>query len=91
MPEQLSDLLVALLEGMVQPERCDSAWEASVRELRYELRHLLALNPGLAVLLEDPDWRAEIWLDVIAQVADETGVALLPETCPWSSDQVLRR
>lgn len=52
-------------------------------------RHQLALNPGLAALLEDQDWLAEIWLDVIAQVADEMGVALLPETCPWSSDQVL--
>lgn len=89
MPEQLSDLLAALLEGMLQSERCDSAWEANVRELRQAIRHQLALSPSLAALFEDPNWRAEIWADVVAQAADETGIALLPETCPWSMAQVL--
>lgn len=89
MPEQLSDLLATLLEGMVQPERCDSTWEASVRELRQAVRHQLALNPGLATLFEDPDWRTEIWTDVLAQVADETGLTLLPDSCPWSIEQIL--
>lgn len=41
-----------------------------------------------AALLDDPDWRVDIWADVITQVADETGLATLPTSCPWDLHQV---
>ncbi|WP_153133330.1 DUF29 family protein [Dechloromonas hortensis] len=89
MLDQISDLLATLLEGRAQPSRRDAAWEVSVRQLRTAVRHQVALNPGLANLLDDPDWCAEIWADAIALAADETGLGTLPDACPWSMHHVL--
>lgn len=89
MPEQLASLLATLLEGQVQPTRRDARWEASVLQLRQEIRHQLALSPSLGALFDDPDWRTEIWAEAVAQAADETGCGTLPNSCPWCIDEVL--
>ena len=89
MPEMLAALFATLLEGYVQPTRRDSAWEADVAQLQQTISHQLALSPGLAALLDDPDWRTEIWADALAQAADETGCATLPDSCPWRIEDVL--
>lgn len=89
MPEQLACLLATLLEGQVQPTRRDAMWEASVQQLRDEIRHQFALSPNLGTLFADPDWRTEIWADALAQASDETGCGTLPESCLWSIEEIL--
>jgi hypothetical protein len=79
-----------LLKWQFQPDARSGSWRGSIREARDKIADLIEESPSLA------DYPAAhlaglrgAYARGRAKAADETGIADLPETCPWTVDQVL--
>ena len=86
---RMSVLMAHLLKWQCQPERRSTSWTLTIREQRKGLRRRLKNTPSLKNELSNPDWLEDVWGDVLTMTTKETGVGELPETCPWSIDDVL--
>lgn len=84
-------LLMHMLKWDHQPERRSRSWALSIREQRIVLRNVIADNPGLKPRIEEAMARGYEMARVAA--ANETGLPekILPETCPYSFDDVTSR
>ena len=86
---RMSVLMAHLLKWQCQPERRSTSWTLTIREQRKGLGRRLKNTPSLKNELSNPDWLEDVWGDVLTMTTKETGVGELPETCPWSIDDVL--
>jgi hypothetical protein len=50
---------------------------------------MLGRMPSLRHLLDDPDWRAEVWQDGCNQAAVEAHLAQVPPLPSWTVEQLL--
>lgn len=82
-------LMTHLLKWQCQPERRSTSWTLTIREQRKGLLRRLKNTPSLKNELSNTDWLADVWTDVLTMTTKETGIGELPETCPWSIDDVL--
>ena len=88
---RMAVLLAHLLKWQWQPERRGASWQTTLRIQRTAITRRLDKTPSLRPMLGDSDWISDMWGDARQQAAAEMqiGVALLPETCPWSMKQAL--
>jgi hypothetical protein len=88
---RLAVLLAHLLKWQYQPDRRGSSWQATLRIQRAAIDRRLRKTPSLRPMLEDEDWISDMWGDARQQAANEMqiGMAVLPETCPWSMTATL--
>ncbi len=86
---RMAVLLVHLLKWQLQPERRGASWEITIRNQRRGIARRLAETPSLRAKLVESEWWEGVWDDATAQAAEETGLASFPETCPWSTAEIL--
>lgn len=88
---RMAVLLAHLLKWQVQPERRGSSWQTTLRIQRTAIARRLTKTPSLKPMLSDDEWITDMWGDACQHAADEMqiGVAILPESCPWTMDQAL--
>jgi len=61
----------------------------TIRTQRNGIARRLRRKPSLANSLNDPDCWADAWDDALAAATRETGIADLPQTCPWDQTRLL--
>ncbi|RBP10538.1 uncharacterized protein DUF29 [Roseiarcus fermentans] len=84
---RLKVLLVHLLKWRHQPElRCGS-WRGSIREARDQIEDLLEDNPSLRAY--PAECLTKAYARARLRALDETGLLCVPETCPWTIEDVL--
>ena len=84
---RLEVLILHLLKWRYQPElRCGS-WRGSIREARDRLEDVLDDNPSLRAF--PADYLPKGYARGRRKALDETGLLRLPETCPWTAEEVL--
>jgi hypothetical protein len=75
-----------LLKWRFQSEARSPSWRSSVRDNRDKIASLIEESPSLA------NHPGEVLAGAYASgrraAVDETGIADLPEACPWTADQV---
>lgn len=88
---RMAILLSHLLKWEFQPARLGASWGATIHTRRNSIERRMRKTPSLKTVLADPDWWADAWDDAVEVAARETGLAYtaFPETCPWSSEEVL--
>jgi hypothetical protein len=86
---RMAVLLAHLLKWQFQPERQSSSWKRTIREQRKSILIRLKKTPSLRGDLNDSDWWISAWADAVSKTIDETGIGNLPESCPWSIDDIL--
>lgn len=88
---RMAVLLAHLLKWQCQPERRGASWQTTLRIQRAAIERRLNNTASLRPMLSDNDWISDMWGDACQQAAAEMeiGVALLPETCPWSLEQAM--
>jgi Domain of unknown function DUF29 len=84
---RLMVLLAHLVKWKYQPTNQCPSWRASIREARNEIGLILDDNPSLRAFPAEA--MAKAYERGLASARDETGIADLPEACPWTIDQVL--
>jgi hypothetical protein len=88
---RLAVLVRYLLKWHYQPEKRQRgrSWRSTIWEQRSRIRRLLRLNPSLRPQV--PAIVAEEYHGIRLRTLEETGLPpeALPETCPWTVDQVL--
>ena len=82
-------LMTHLLKWQCQPERRSTSWTLTIREQRKGLLRRLKNTPSLKNELSNTDWLEDVWTDVLTMTTKETGIGELPETRPWSIDEIL--
>jgi hypothetical protein len=80
-------LLAHLLQWQYQPGRRGSSWQRTIKEQRLAIGVVLRKTPSLKNSLSEPDWLTGAWSDAVSKAAEETGLDVFPETCPWSMEQ----
>lgn len=88
---RMAVLLSHLLKWEFQSERRGASWETTIHTQRNSIERRIRKTPSLKASLNDPDWCADTWDDAVEAASKETGLSYttLPETCPWSMEQVL--
>ena len=86
---RMAVLLAHLLKWQHQSGRRGASWAITIRHQRKGIIRRLSKTPSLKADLEDADWWEGVWEDATAQAAQETGLSVFPERCPWSAEQVL--
>ncbi len=88
---RMAVLLAHLLKWQCQPERRGASWQTTLRIQRAAIVRRLDKTPSLKPMLSDGEWISDMWGDArqLAATEMQIGVALLPESCPWSMAQVL--
>ena len=87
---RMAILLSHLLKWEFQPERRGKNEEAVIQARRNSIERRIRKTPSLKALLADQDWWKGVWDDAVVEAYQETGMdAALPETCPWSADEVM--
>lgn len=79
-----------LLKWAYQPEQRSSGWRGSVVEARQQIASLIEESPSLAAYPATAlIGRHGAYLHGRAKAAAATELVGLPETCPWSAEQLL--
>lgn len=86
---RMTVLLAHLLKWRFQPGRQGASWQRAIKEQRRALAVALRKTPSLRKALTDPDWVTGAWADAVSKSAEDTGLDLFPESCPWTMEQVL--
>ena len=84
---RLARLLRHLLKWHYQPQLRSRSWRSTIEEQREELEELLADNPSLRAAL--PDFFPGAYVRGRRWALRETGLLSLPETPPFTLEQVL--
>lgn len=82
-------LIAHLLKWQYQPNRRGSSWQRTIKVQRKEIAYELRDMPSLKTLLTDSEWRELVWEKAVAQAEEETGLAVFPEFCTWTTEQIL--
>ena len=88
---RMAVLLAHLLKWGFQPQRRGSSWQRTIKEQRRAIAVHIRETPSLKTSLKSDDWLEGVWADGVAKAAEETGLDLFPEDCPWSVEQILSR
>jgi hypothetical protein len=83
---RLENLILHLLKWKYQPEWQCGSWRGSIFEARHRVRRLLDENPSLCSY--PGDYLPQAYPVARERALLETGLYRLPETCPWSIEQV---
>jgi hypothetical protein len=86
---RMAVLLVHLIKWQRQPDGRGSSWQRAIRERREGIARRLRRTPSLSASLGDADWWADAWGDALTAAFTEAELGDLPDTCPWSTAQVL--
>jgi hypothetical protein len=86
---RLARLLQHLLKWHYQPELRSRSWRSTVRTQRQEIEDLLADNPSLKSKL--PELFLAAYPRARTEALDETGLLHLPESSPFTVEQVLEQ
>ncbi len=88
---RMAVLLLHLLKWQYQPARQGTSWQLTIKTQRQRIKQRLKKTPSLKRCLEDDDWWEDAWADARYDTEKETGIGFdkFPETCPWSSEQIL--
>ena len=86
---RMAVLLAHLLKWSRQPQMRTNSWRSTIRDQRRRVALAIEETPSLKVVMRDPVWQEDTWLDARAQAQKETGLTAedLPEACPWTMDQ----
>ena len=84
---RLKVLLVHLLKWKCQPELQCGSWRGSIREARDQIEDVLDDNPSLKAY--PAECLPKAYARARTKALDETGLLSLPETCPWTIDEIL--
>ena len=76
-----------LLKWQFQPDKRSTSWRTSIHNSRDKIADLIAESPSLANY--PAGQLAGAYVPARRDAAEETGIADLPETCPWTIEQVL--
>lgn len=87
---RMAVLLAHLLKWQYQPERQGGSWSRTIKEQRKGVLVRLNKTPSLKDFISDAAWLDESWSDAVAQITNETGLDVFPDTCPWSTDDILK-
>jgi hypothetical protein len=84
-------LLMHLLKWQYQPLHRGKSLLQSIRAQREEIRYDLNDIPSLKTLFKDQDWQSVVWRKTRLEASKETGLEfdLFPESCLWSSEEIL--
>jgi hypothetical protein len=84
-------ILIHMLEWDFQPERRSRSWAGSIDTQRLELDDVLSDNPGLRPRTGEAVTRA--YRKARLEAMNETGLkrSAVPETCPYSLDDIVSR
>lgn len=86
---RMAVLLAHLLKWQHQPIRRGNSWRRTIKVQRKGVIHCLTETPSLKPELQDSNWWEQVWDDAIAGVLKEIELDGLPETCPWSAEEIL--
>jgi Domain of unknown function DUF29 len=88
---RMAVLLAHLLKWRWQPERRNASWRRTIDHQRQRIALLLKGTPSLKAVLDEKDWRQDMWLDAIAQASKETGIdeGAFPGASPWDLTEAL--
>lgn len=84
---RLEVLIAHLLKWQFQSELHSRSWRLTIKEQRLRLAKLLAENPSLKPVLRDS--LEQIYPFAILSAERETGLAIFPETCPYTLSEIL--
>ncbi|KOR31032.1 hypothetical protein TI04_02970 [Achromatium sp. WMS2] len=86
---RLEVLLLHLLKWQHQPQRRGNSWLLTIKLQRNRVQRLLKENPGLQSLIIESV--ADAYEDAQLKAATATGLnlAIFPQTCPWTFDQIM--
>ena len=87
---RMAVLLAHLLKWQCQPERQGNSWRRTIHEQRNAIEIRLKNTPSLKTDLRDFDWWAGVWSDAVAVASEETQLDHFPESCPWSTEEILK-
>ena len=82
-------LIAHLLKWQFQPGRQGTSWQITIRNQRRAIMLHLKQVPSLKSKLNDSEWLEIVWGDAVYQASKETGLDNFPETCPWSTEDIL--
>ena len=88
---RMAVLLAHLLKWQYQPARRGASWEKTIKVQRTQVNRRIQKTPSFKHTLQDTEWWEDTWGDAITQASKETGIELtvFPESCPWTSEQIL--
>jgi len=84
---RLEVLLMHLLKWQFQPTKRSRSWQLTIKEQRLRLQRHLKQNPSLKAAIADVVVDAYQLATISAE--KETGLDVFPNTCPYTSEQVL--
>lgn len=82
-------LLAELLKWVLQPNQRIPAKQIIIRNHRRALTRFLQMTPSLKCEFDDPNWWDSVWDETIICVAENTGCADFPDSCPWNVKELL--
>jgi hypothetical protein len=85
--QRLEGLLIQLLTWWAKPEDRCGRWKSTIRTQRYELELLLRDSPSLEA--QSPGLLTTVYPHAREVVLEEIGLYTLPESCPFTPDQLL--
>lgn len=84
---RLARLCQHLLKWAYQPDQRSSGWRGTIREQRHELHDLFDDSPSLRGFATAS--LARSYARGLDDARDETGQVTMPDTCPWTLEQLL--
>jgi len=89
---RMAVLVEHLIKWRWQPRRRGSSWLTTIRVQRIDIQKLLRKMPSLKNMMADAEFADEVWRDavVLALKEAEDEIENLPETNPWTLDQVMQ-
>jgi hypothetical protein len=85
--QRLEGLLIHLLTWWAKPEDRCGRWQSTIHTQRYELELLLRDSPSLEAQV--PVLLTQVYSHAREVVLEDTRLYTLPESCPFTPDQVL--
>ena len=84
---RLENLILHLIKWAYQPEKRCGSWQGSIYEARVRLEDLFEESPSLVALPAEHLRKA--YARARQKALRETGLIDLPDSCPWTIDQIL--
>src|SRR5271165_7007037 len=84
---RLENLILHLLKWKYQPELQCGRWRGSILEARHRMARLIKKNPSLSAYAGE--YLPEAYPVARRRALAETGLLRLPESCPWTIDEIL--
>jgi hypothetical protein len=86
---RMTVLLAHLLKWRFQPEHRSRSWTRTIAVQRKDVAYTLSEAPSLRGKFNDAAWFDIVWAKAALAAANETGLDVFPDACPWSIEQIL--